>query len=63
MKKKAYMAPTVEAIEIQTVQLLTGSNAITATGLEDAILFGGEDTDGTIDPSASLMPDLDGLFD
>lgn len=62
MKKKEYMAPTVEAIEIQTVQLLTGSNAITSTGLEDAILFGGED-DGTLDPAASLMPDLDGLFD
>ena len=62
MKKKEYMAPTVEAIEIQTVQLLTGSNAITSEGLEDAILFGGED-DGTLDPAESLMPDLDGLFD
>lgn len=60
MKKKEYIAPTMEQMDLHPVQLLS------ASGVNNAdldIFFGGVDVDGTIDPTAPVMPDLDSYFD
>ena len=47
MKKKEYIAPLTEMVEIENMQLLTGSG-VTADGID----YGGVDEDGILDPSA-----------
>lgn len=62
MKKKEYMTPDMEVIEIKTMTLLTGSG-VTSTDID----FGGIDEGGTLDPAAPpglpSMGDLVGLPD
>lgn len=53
MKKRLYIAPVMEVVEINTMTLLAGSG-VTSNGIG----FGGEDTGGDLDPSA---PELLGL--
>ena len=45
MKMKEYITPSVEAVEIEDMQLLAGSG-VTA----DDIDYGGVDEDGILDP-------------
>jgi len=45
MKKKEYIAPSIEAMEINNLQLLAGSGVAS-----DDIDYGGIDEDGTIEP-------------
>lgn len=52
MKKKEYMTPTMDVVEIEKVTLLAGSGV---TG--DGIGYGGIDDTGGLDPDA---PTLDG---
>ena len=47
MKKKEYIAPSMDVVEIKNMQLLAGSG-VTSTGID----YGGVDNDGTLDPSA-----------
>lgn len=47
MKKKEYIAPLMEVVEIKNMQLLTGSG-VTADGID----YGGVDEGGTLDPTA-----------
>ena len=47
MKKKEYIAPLMEVVEIKNMQLLTGSG-VTADGID----YGGVDDEGTLDPTA-----------
>ncbi len=47
MKKKEYIAPLTEMVEIENMQLLTGSG-VTADGID----YGGVDDEGTLDPTA-----------
>lgn len=50
MKKKEYIAPSMDVVEIKNMQLLAGSG-VTADGID----YGGVDDEGIIDPSS---PDL-----
>jgi hypothetical protein len=45
MKKKEYIAPLMEMVEIKNMQLLAGSGVAS-----DDIDYGGIDEDGTIEP-------------
>ena len=54
MKKKEYMTPSLEVVEIEEVTLLAGSGVTS-----DGIYFGGTDNDGTHDSDA---PTLEGLL-
>lgn len=47
MKMKEYITPSVEAVEIEDMQLLAGSG-VTADGID----YGGVDDEGTLDPTA-----------
>lgn len=62
MKKKEYMTPDMEVMEIKTMTLLTGSGVNSDLGID----YGGVD-DGTLDPAAPpglpSMGDLVGLPD
>ena len=51
MKKKEYIVPSMEVVEIKNMQLLAGSG-VTSDGID----FGGIDDEGTLDPTA---PGLD----
>ncbi|MBR1505069.1 MAG: hypothetical protein IJ614_03055 [Prevotella sp.] len=51
--KKTYIAPMMETVEYEPVQLLTGSGVNA-----DGIGFGGVDSEGTMDPSAPGMMGL-----
>jgi hypothetical protein len=54
MKKKEYMTPTMDVVEIEKVTLLAGSGVTS-----DEIGFGGIDEEGTLDPAApELIPGL-----
>jgi len=54
MKKKEYMAPSMEVVEIKNIQLLAGSG-VTSNDID----FGGVDTEGTLDPAAPPgLPDM-----
>ena len=59
MKKKEYMTPTMDVVEIEKVTLLAGS--VTSNGV-DIDGFGGID-DGTHDPAAPDLEDILGLPD
>lgn len=60
MKKKEYIAPTMEQIELRPMQLLSGSGVNSS---DYGIEYGGVDVGGTIDPAAPELPDLDSYFD
>ena len=47
MKKKEYIVPSMEVVEIKNMQLLAGSG-VTSDGID----FGGIDDEGTLDPTA-----------
>ena len=47
MKKKEYIAPSLEVMEIKNMQLLAGSGVSS-----DDIGYGGVDDDGSIEPQA-----------
>jgi hypothetical protein len=47
MKKKEYIAPSMDVVEIKNMQLLAGSG-VTADGID----YGGVDDEGTLDPTA-----------
>ena len=51
MKKKEYIAPSMEVMEIKNMQLLAGSGVTSDSGIG----YGGIDDEGIIDPTA---PDL-----
>jgi hypothetical protein len=53
MKKKIYMTPDIQVVEIEMTQLLAASG-ITSDGIE----WGGVDTEGTLDPAAPGMPNM-----
>lgn len=55
MKKKEYIAPSMDVVEIKNMQLLAGSGVTSDNGID----YGGVDDEGIIDPSS---PDL-GLED
>ena len=57
MKKKEYMTPTMDVVEIEKVTLLAGSGV---TG--DGIGYGGIDDTGGLDPDAPTLDDS-GLID
>lgn len=58
MKKKEYMTPTMDVVEINKVTLLAGSGVTS----ED-IGFGGTDDGGALDPDAPTLEGLTGLPD
>ncbi len=51
MKKKEYIAPSMDVVEIKNMQLLAGSGVTSDNGID----YGGVDDEGIIDPMA---PDL-----
>ncbi len=51
MKKKEYIAPSMDVVEIKNMQLLAGSGVTSDNGID----YGGVDDEGIIDPSS---PDL-----
>lgn len=51
MKKKEYMTPSIEVVEIKNMQLLAGSG-VTSDGID----YGGIDEEGILDP---MTPELD----
>ena len=51
MKKKEYIVPSMEVVEIKNMQLLAGSG-VTSDGID----FGGIDDEGVLDP---MSPGLD----
>jgi len=54
MKRKEYMTPTMDVVEIEKVTLLAGSGVVS-----DEIGFGGIDEGGTLDPATPPgLPDL-----
>ena len=55
MKKKEYMTPTMDVVEIKNMTLLAGSGVTS-----DEIDFGGIDEGGTLDPAAppGLLPNM-----
>lgn len=59
MKKREYMTPTMDVVEIEKVTLLAGSG-VTSTDID----FGGIDEGGTLDPDAPGLNDfgLPGFF-
>ncbi len=58
MKKKEYMTPTMDVVEINKVTLLAGSGVTS-----DEIGFGGVDDTGGLDPDAPTLEGLTGLPD
>ena len=54
MKKKEYMTPTMDVVEINGVTLLTGSDGVTSDGID----FGGTDDFGSLDPDAPTLENL-----
>ena len=54
MKKKEYMTPTMDVVEIEMATLLTGSGGVTSDGID----FGGTDDIGTLDPEAPTLENL-----
>jgi len=48
MKKKEYIAPSMEVMEIKNMQLLAGSGVTSDNGID----YGGVDDEGTLDPTA-----------
>ena len=62
MKKKIYMTPDMETIDLKANQLLMASGGVTSNGIG----YGGVDEGGTLDPAAPGLPsmgDLVGLPD
>lgn len=57
MKKKEYMTPTMDVVEIKNMTLLAGSGV---TSVDPDIDFGGIDEGGTLDPAAppGLLPNM-----
>ena len=51
MKKKEYIAPSMDVVEIKNMQLLAGSGVTSDNGID----YGGIDDEGILDPSS---PDL-----
>ena len=51
MKKKEYMTPTMDVVEINGVTLLTGSDGVTSDGID----FGGTDDFGSLDPDLRTL--------
>ena len=60
MKKKEYMTPTMDVVEIEKVTLLAGSGV---TSADPEIGFGGTDDGGSLDPDAPTLEGLIGLPD
>lgn len=48
MKKKEYIAPSIEVVEVKNMQLLAGSGVTSDSGID----YGGVDEGGTLDPTA-----------
>jgi len=48
MKKKEYIAPSMDVVEIKNMQLLAGSGVTSDNGID----YGGVDDEGTLDPTA-----------
>ena len=55
--KKIYITPTMESVEYQPVQLLSGSGVVGDNGIP----FGGIDVDGTLPPGARGLENMLGL--
>lgn len=53
MKKKEYVTPNMEVVEIKTMALLAGSGVTS-----DNIDFGGDDPGGNLDPASPELQDL-----
>ena len=53
MKKKIYMTPDIQVVEIEMTQLLAASS-VTSDGID----WGGVDEGGTLDPAAPEMPNM-----
>lgn len=60
MKKKEYIAPTIELTDFYPMRLLFGSGA---NNSERSIDYGGVDTEGTIDPAAPALQDMSLFFE
>ena len=58
MKKKEYMTPTMDVVEIEKVTLLAG-RGVTSDGID----YGGVDDSGALDPDAPTLEGLTGLPD
>lgn len=56
--KKTYIAPEMEEIKINDMNLLAGSMGVEATIGGDPISSGGGDTGGTLDPDAPELPGM-----
>ena len=56
MKKKAYMMPAMQVVEVKTQGILAASGVSS-----DGILYGGVDVDGLLDPAAPEQ-DIDKLL-
>ena len=56
MKKKAYMMPAMQVVEVKTQGILAASGVSS-----DEILYGGVDVDGLLDPAAPEQ-DIDKLL-
>ena len=59
MKKKIYISPMLETIECPTEGMLAAS---VLTGDNVEILFGGDDVEGTLDPAAPSMEQLEDII-
>jgi hypothetical protein len=57
--KKNYITPTMQSMELQHVQLLTGSGVTSSNGFD--IPFGGIDSDGTLPPGSRELENVLGL--
>ena len=58
MRKKEYMTPTMDVVEIEKMTLLAGSG-VSSNGID----YGGVDDGGTLDPASPDLEDILGLPD
>lgn len=54
--KKSYITPIMQSMELQPVQLLTGSGVTGSNGFD--IPFGGIDADGTLTPGSRELENV-----
>jgi hypothetical protein len=58
MKKKEYMTPTMDVVEIEMMTLLAGSGVASEGTGDEGIGFGGIDEGGTKDPASPDLLDM-----